>query len=123
METAWNSLDKEINGQPYASISTDSRHFIAMVNKLKKKYPDEVIIKAEPKTNDGCLYAWLPLDWLTIQKPRKLNLSEEERERRRKLIAERNSVNTRVSTEMDDENLPFTDELEEFIPEEDDELI
>ena len=123
METAWNSLDKEINGQPYASISTDSRHFIAMVNKLKKKYPDEVIIKAEPKTNVGCLYAWLPLDWLTIQKPRKLNLSEEERERRRKLIAERNSVNPRVSTEIDDENLPFTDELEEFIQEEDDELI
>lgn len=75
METCFNYTNKE-----RAFFSTDERKFITKVRKLKEKYPDEVRIIKEPEDNDGCLYCELPTKWFTIRVPKKMNLTDEQRQ-------------------------------------------
>jgi hypothetical protein len=80
METCFNYTDKE-----HGYFSTDERRFITKVRRLQEKFPDKVRIIAEPEDNDGCLYCELPTEWFTIRVPRKMNYTEEQRQK----IAER----------------------------------
>jgi hypothetical protein len=80
METCFNYCDKE-----HGYFSTDERKFITKVRRLQEKFPDKVRIIAEPEDNDGCLYCELPTEWFTIRVPRKMNYTEEQRQK----IAER----------------------------------
>ncbi len=108
METSWNSLGDTINGIRYASISTDERSYIIQIRKLAEKYPEDVIIKREPEGNDGCMYAWIPAKWFRLQKPKTLNLTDEQRAERRKRFA-KIMGNPEESSGNDDQKLPFTD--------------
>lgn len=118
METSWNSLGDTIRGVKYASISTDERSYISQIHKLAEKYPEDVIIKKEPESNDGCMYAWLPAKWFRLQKPKTLNLTDEQREERRKRFAKVVGGNPEESTGNDEENMPFTDADEDLSYEE-----
>ena len=80
METCFNYTDKE-----HGYFSTDERRFITKVRRLQEKFPDKVRIIAEPENNDGCLYCELPTEWFTIRVPKKMDLTDEQRQR----IAER----------------------------------
>ena len=80
METCFNYTDKE-----YGYLSTDERRFITKVRRLQEKFPDKVRIIAEPEDNDGCLYCELPTEWFTIRVKKKMDLTDEQRQR----IAER----------------------------------
>ena len=51
------------------------------MRKLKEKYPDQVRIIAEPKDNDGCIYCEMPAEWFTIRVPKKMNLTDEQKEK------------------------------------------
>lgn len=54
-----------------------------MVNrimKLKNEHPGDVKIIAEPATNDGCVYAKMPANWLRIGPPKKVIMSDERRQ-------------------------------------------
>ena len=75
METCFNYTNKD-----RAFFSSDERKFITKVRKLKEKYPDEVRIIAEPEQNDGCIYCELPTRWFTIRVPKRMNLTDEQRE-------------------------------------------
>ena len=75
METCFNYCDKE-----HGYFSSDERRYITKIHKLAEKYPEQVRIIAEPENNDGCIYAELPTSWLKIQPPRKLDLTDEQRE-------------------------------------------
>ena len=75
METTFNYCDRE-----HGYFSSDERKFIGKVHRLKEQYPDKVRIIAEPEENDGCIYAELPTEWFTIRVPKKMNLTDEQRE-------------------------------------------
>ena len=75
METCFNYTERE-----HGYFSSDERKFITKIHKLKDKYPDEVRIIAEPENNDGCIYCELPTEWLKIMPPKKMNVTDEQRE-------------------------------------------
>ena len=75
METCFNYCNKE-----HGFFSSDERKFISKVHRLKEQYPEEVRIIAEPYENDGCIYCELPVEWFCIRVPRKMDLTEEQRE-------------------------------------------
>ena len=84
METCINYCSTEC-----AYVSSDERHWITTVRKLKEKYPEDVRIIREPKDNDGCIYATVPVKWIKITRPKKMNLTDEQREK----IAQRLAYN------------------------------
>jgi len=85
LETCFNYCYERYKNDNVGWFSSDEQKWINRIRKLQEQYPDQVIIKAEPETNDGCIYCKLPQDWLKIIPPRKCNLTEEQR----KAISER----------------------------------
>ena len=75
METCFNYTDRDT-----AYFSSDERKFINKVRRLKEQYPEQVRIIAKPEENDGCIYCELPTAWFTIRVPKKMNLTDEQRE-------------------------------------------
>ena len=61
-------------------ISSDERKMVNRIMKLKNEHPGEVKIIAEPSTNDGCVYAKMPANWLRIGPPKKVVMSDEHRQ-------------------------------------------
>lgn len=64
-------------GEPTFTVSTQERTFISMLRRLKEARPDEVEIVAE--NPDGSLCAKLPVSWMKIRPPRRVNMSEEQK--------------------------------------------
>ena len=60
-------------------FSSDEQKWVNRIHKLKEQFPDLVEIKREPEDNGGCIYCRLPSDWLKIQPPRGLFMTEEQR--------------------------------------------
>lgn len=73
METSFNYCGEK------GFFSSDERKFINRVRRLKEKYPEQVRVIAEPENNNGCIYAELPREWLRIQPPKKVELTDEKR--------------------------------------------
>lgn len=78
METCFNYCDPNT-----AFFSSDERKWITKIRKLKEQHPDEIVILAEPETNDGCIYCKLPAYTLKIQFKREVT------EEQRKIAADR----------------------------------
>lgn len=72
METCCEYLDDKVMW-----VSSDQQKIINRVRKLAELYPDSVIIKRQPEQNDGCIYATMPADWLKLNPPRKIELTDE----------------------------------------------
>lgn len=73
METCFNYCDKD-----WAFFSSDERKWINRISKLAEQYPDDVIILAQPKDNDGCIYAKLrQLSIKFVLKPRRRYTDEQ----------------------------------------------
>lgn len=77
-ETAFDYLDVDDK----ATFCSSERRWINKMIKLSEKFPDEVKIDRMPEDNGGVILAHLPKNWLKISPPKKVNLSEEEREKR-----------------------------------------
>lgn len=77
METTFDYTSKD-----KAYFTSDERKWINKIRSYAKVYPDLVTITHEPETNDGCLCAEIPTEWLRVSPPRKISLSEEERAKR-----------------------------------------
>ena len=93
METCFNYCDKD-----HGYFSSDERRYITKIHKLKKKFPEQVRIIAEPENNDGCIYCELPTSWLKVQPPKQMNYTAEQREKmsvRMKQIAGHGRVHER----------------------------
>lgn len=79
METCFNYCYPRGDNDNIGWFSSDEPRWINRIYKLKEQYPDQVIIKAEPENNDGCIYCKLPQNWLRIQPPAKREYTDEER--------------------------------------------
>lgn len=63
------------------TVTFSDPHFIAVVKRLAKKYPDQVEIMALPSNNGGYIYAHLPVSFLQVRFPGvQPALNEEQRE-------------------------------------------
>ena len=85
METCCEYTDKTLY------ISSDHQKWINRIRKLKSEYPGDVEIKNRPEDNDGCICATLPAAWLKISPPRKVEMTDEQRQaasERMKALAE-----------------------------------
>ncbi|MCQ2088014.1 MAG: hypothetical protein MJZ37_08160 [Bacilli bacterium] len=60
-----------------ATVILTQRRCITNIRKLATLYPDEVSIVSE--SNDGSIVAHVPIDYVSIRKPKKMNLSDEQR--------------------------------------------
>lgn len=74
METDFNYCTK---GEGW--FSSDEVKWINRIHKLKEQHPDFIEIIKEPEDNDGCIYCRLPTEWLKIQPPKGLTMTEEQR--------------------------------------------
>ena len=92
METCFNYCYDRNHNDNVGWFSSDEQRWITKIHKLKEQYPDEVIIKAEPEDNDGCIYCKLPQNWLKIQPPRQL--SDEAKQRITEQLAKGRAKNT-----------------------------
>lgn len=75
-ETAFGYLQSD----DHAWLSTDERKWVTWAKKMAKEYPDEVQIKSEFK--DGTITVAIPKSWFKLSPPKKIFLTEEERNRR-----------------------------------------
>lgn len=92
METCFNYCGDK------AFFSSDERRFITKIHKLTVKYPEKVRIIKEPEDNNGCIYCELPKEWFRIQPPKKMNYTDEQRQKmseRMKQIAGHSRVHER----------------------------
>jgi hypothetical protein len=64
-----------------AYVSSDEQRWKTRIWKLAEQYPDEVRVLAVPEKNDGCIYATVPIKWVRIQPPKKMNFTEEQRQK------------------------------------------
>jgi hypothetical protein len=74
METCINYCTTEC-----AYVSSDERHWVSRIRKLAEQNPEQVRIIRQPEQNDGCIYATVPVKWVRITPPRKLELTDEQR--------------------------------------------
>lgn len=74
METVFEYCDRD-----NAYFSSDERKWITRIRKLAEQHPDEVTILNQPETNDGCIYARLPVEYLKISPKRRVDVSDEQR--------------------------------------------
>lgn len=75
MDTSISYTDKE-----RAYISSDERRWISKIRKLAEARPDEVVIKYQPEDNDGCICATVPTCWIKVSPPRRVEMTEEQRQ-------------------------------------------
>ena len=68
---------EHVQGEATFTVTAAERSSIAMLRRLKEKYPDEVEIVAE--NPDGSLLAHLPYSWMRIVPKKKVVMSEERR--------------------------------------------
>ena len=68
-----------ISGHKKLSFTFSSRRFINRIKKYKEKYPDDVDLI---ENSDGSIFGHLPITWIKISPPRKVNLTDEQRRER-----------------------------------------
>lgn len=81
MDRCTENVIEWIRGEKVAGVTLTSGRLSNRIKKLAETREDVEII-AENK--DGSIFAHIPVSWVRINPPKVLNLSEEERERRRK---------------------------------------
>lgn len=64
----------------YATFCSGERKWINKILKLKAQYPNEVDIITPPEQNGGIILSHIPKSWLKVSPPRKVNMTEEQRE-------------------------------------------
>ena len=62
-----------------AFVSTDEPKWHRALRAYADEYPDQVIIKYHPETNDGNMIATVPVKWVKIKPPKRVNISDEQR--------------------------------------------
>jgi len=73
-------------GDEQAAISTGERKIKTILSRLAKKHPEECVLIAE--NEDGSVYYHVPWSWLSIRPPKKMNLTDEQRQALRDRLEE-----------------------------------
>lgn len=79
MERSIENVIEWLNGQDIAVLTLSERRYISRVRKLSASTSGVTDWHTNP---DGTIYARVPLDWIKISPPKRMNLSEEERQKR-----------------------------------------
>ena len=69
---------EHVAGDKTFTVTAAERWSIAMIKKLKERYPNDVEIVYE--NTDGSLVAHIPYEWMRIKAKAKRSLTEEQRE-------------------------------------------
>lgn len=85
-------------------FSSDDRKWITKIRKLKAQHPEDVQILAEPENNDGCIYVKLPVNWMKITPPRKVELTDEQRAARAERLKNAQQLSRNRTKKKDDDN-------------------
>lgn len=90
-EQTWGENENAIewlDSRDKATVTLHGGRLKNRVLRLAEEYPEEVEIRREPDENGGFLVAKIPVKWVKITPPRKLELTDEQKE----ALAERLSV-------------------------------
>ena len=90
-EQTWGENENAIewlDSRDKATVTLHGGRLKNRVMRLAEEYPDEVEIRREPDGNGGFLVAKIPVKWVKITPPRRLELTDEQKE----ALAERLSV-------------------------------
>ena len=68
-----------MDGQKTAMVTVHSQKQKTALLRLAKAHPDKVKVVVHPRGNGGFLIAHLPVSWIQIRPPRKLELTAEQR--------------------------------------------
>lgn len=69
-----------LDTQQKATVTLHGGRLKNRVLRLAEEYPDEVEIRREPDDNGGFLVAKIPVKWVKITPPRRLELTDEQKE-------------------------------------------
>lgn len=98
-EQTWGENENAIEWLDTKQKATVTLHSMRLKNKvirLAEEYPDEVEVRREPEENGGFLVAKIPVKWVKIAPPRRLELTDEKKEELRERIkAAQNAKNAR----------------------------
>lgn len=96
-DTTWGENENAIewlDTKPKATVTLHGGRLKNRVLRLVEEYPDDVEIRREPDGNGGFLVAKIPAKWVKITPPRRLELTDEQKEElRERLSAARASRN------------------------------
>ena len=81
-----------IDDNDYMEFTTDMNKWINYITKMSKKYPNEC--KIIHTNADGSVFVHMPKEWFQPPRPpKKMNLSEEERQERAERLQKAREVN------------------------------
>lgn len=82
-QNAWGENENAIewlDSRDKATVTLHGGRLKNRVLRLAEEYPDEVEIRREPDDNGGFLVAKIPAKWVKITPPRRLELTDEQKE-------------------------------------------
>lgn len=82
-EQTWGENENAIewlDSRDKATVTLHGGRLKNRVLRLAEEYPDEVEIRREPDENGGFLVAKIPVKWVKITPPRRLELTDERKE-------------------------------------------
>lgn len=69
-----------LDSRDKATVTLHGGRLKNRVLRLAEEYPDDVEVKREPDENGGFLVAKIPVKWVKIAPPRRLELTDEQKE-------------------------------------------
>lgn len=69
-----------LDSRDKATVTLHGGRLKNRVLRLAEEYPDDVEVKREPDENGGFLVAKIPAKWVKITPPRRLELTDEQKE-------------------------------------------
>lgn len=82
-DTTWGENENAIewlDNRQKATVTLHGGRLKNRVLRLAEEYPDDVEIRREPDGNGGFLVAKIPAKWVKITPPRRLELTDEQKE-------------------------------------------
>lgn len=89
-QNAWGENENAIEWLDSRDKATVTLHGGRLKNRalrLAEEYPEEVEIRREPDENGGFLVAKIPVKWVKITPPRRLELTDEQKEELRERLS------------------------------------
>ena len=89
-DTTWGENENAIewlDTKQKATVTLHGGRLKNRVMKLAEEYPDDVEIRREPDENGGFLVAKIPAKWVKITPPRRLELTDEQKEELRERLS------------------------------------
>ena len=89
-QNAWGENENAIewlDSRDKATVTLHGGRLKNRVLRLAEEYPEEVEIRREPDENGGFLVAKIPVKWVKITPPRRLELTDEQKEELRERLS------------------------------------